>query len=40
MEAGSCAIARRRTSLYPGIERIDCLRVGDDGEGEMLNDFN
>ncbi len=31
--------AMRRTSLYLGIGRGDCSRVGDEGEGERLNDF-
>jgi hypothetical protein len=34
------AIAWRRTSLYPGIGRVNHPRVGDEGEGEKLNDFN
>jgi hypothetical protein len=40
MGAGWCAIARRRTSLYLGIGRVNYLRVGDEGEGEKLNNFN
>jgi len=34
------ASARRRTSLYLGIGRVNHPRVGDEGEGEKLNDFN
>jgi len=40
MGAGWCATARRRTSLYLGIGRVNHPRVGDKGEGEKLNNFN
>ncbi len=40
MGAGWCAIARCRTSLYLGIGRVNYPRMGDEGEGEKLNDFN
>ncbi len=32
--------AVRRTSLYLGIGRVNHPRVGDEGEGENLNDFS
>jgi hypothetical protein len=38
--AAWCAIAWRRTSLYLGIGRVNYPRMGDEGEGEKLNDFN
>ena len=40
MGARCCAIARRRTSLYRGIGRVNHPRVGVDGDGENLNEFN
>jgi len=40
MGAGWCAVVRRRTSLYLVIGRVNYPRVGDEGEGEKLNDFN
>jgi hypothetical protein len=40
MGAGWSAIARRRTSLYLGIQRVNFPRMGDEGESEKLNDFN
>jgi hypothetical protein len=40
MGAGSCALARRRTSLHLGIGRVNYPRVGDEDEGEKLNVFN
>ncbi len=35
-----CAIVRSRTSLNLGIGRLYHRRMGIDGEGENLNDFN
>jgi len=38
--AGWCTIARRRTNLYLGIGRVNYPPMGDEGEGEKLNNFN